>query len=142
MHKAKSTAGQAETLVRERRYIYNGESRANVPGYAVRANRRGVRRRISTFYIILVLFASGVSIVFYINNIITVNQLAFEVSQLEQRYQSIHNLNADLQSQVTRKAALERIGVIAREQLNMQYPPAQPTPLDIDAGSLPEVKRR
>jgi cell division protein FtsL len=142
MHKVKTTAGQTETLVRERRYIYSGESRPNIPGYAVRANRRGVRRKISTFYIILLLFAFGVSILFYINNIITVNQLAFEVSQLEQRYQSIQNLNGDLQAQVTKKAALERIGVIARERLNMQYPPAQPTTLDIDAGNVPEVKRQ
>jgi cell division protein FtsL len=141
MHKPKSVGAQTDTAVRERRYIYNGESRPTAPGYAIRSNRRIVRRKISTFYVILVLFGFGIGIVFYVNNILTVNQLAFDISQLEQRLDSVRNVNAALRAEVTRKAALERIGVLAREDLKMQFPSEQATTLDVDMENLPEVRK-
>jgi cell division protein FtsL len=139
---AQVARGTREVPGADRRYIYTGDTRPTVPGYAVRANRRGVARKISTFNIILILVASGVTIVFYVHNILAVNRLAFEISQLEQKYQSIRNTNAALEAEVTKKAALDRIGAVAGEQLNMRYPVEQPVWLDVDTENLPEVPRR
>jgi cell division protein FtsL len=139
---ARAVRGPREALVPERRYIYTGDTRPTVPGYAVRANRRGVARRISTFNIILLLVAAGVTIVYYVHNILTVNRIALEISQLEQKYQSIKNANAALQAEVTKKAALDRIGAVAGEKLNMRYPVEQPVWLDVDTENLPEIPRR
>jgi cell division protein FtsL len=134
--------GVREPAGADRRYIYNGDTRPTVPGYAVRANRRGVTRKISTFYAILLLVATGITIVFYIHNILAVNQLAMEISQLEEKYRTIKNTNNALRAEVTKKAALDRIGAVAGEKLKMRYPAEQPTWLDVDTESLPEVPRR
>jgi cell division protein FtsB len=127
---------------RERRYIYSGEKKATVPGYAVRSNRKSVRRKISTFNIILMLFGFGIAMIFYVNNIITVNRLASDIAQLDQKLNAIRNVNAALRAEVTKKAALERVGVIAREEMNMQFRPVEPTVLDIDLENLPEARKR
>jgi len=133
---------QTSTTIRERRYIYSGDNRPSTTGFAVRPNKRGTRRKISTFNIILILFVFGVAIVSYVNNIITVNQLAFDISQLEARYNALSNTNAALRAEVTRKAALERIGVIASEQMNLRYPPEQPVYFEIDREKLATLKER
>lgn len=139
---ARVAPGTRQSVGPDRRYIYTGDTRPTVPGYAVRANRRGVTRRISTFNIILLLVAAGAVIVFYVHNILAVNRLAVEISQLEQRYQSIMNANVTLQAEVTKKAALDRIGTVAGEKLNMRYPVEQPVWLDVDTENLPGLPRR
>jgi cell division protein FtsL len=133
---------QTGAVVRDRRYIYNGDNRPTTAGFAVRPNKRATRRRTSTFNIILLLFTFGIAIVFYVNNIITVNQLALEIGQLQAKYAALSNTNAALRAEVTRKAALERIGVIASEQLNLRYPPEQPVYFDIDWDKLATLKER
>jgi cell division protein FtsL len=142
MRKRHTGSESTVTATPERRYIYTGDNRPSAPGYVVRPNRRATRRRISTFNIILLLLAFGVSIVLYVNNIITVNRLVVEIDQMQQKYNAIQNINAALQAEVTQKAALERVGGIAREQLKMQYPAEQPGWIDIDTDNLPELKGR
>jgi cell division protein FtsL len=128
------------TVTRERRYIYNGEPRPSTSGYAVRPNRHGTQRQVSTFSIILTIFAFGIAIVLYVNNILAVNQLAVEREQLSQRLQEIQNLNQQLQVEVSRKAALERIGAIAARELGLRYPTEQATLFNIDEGKLKKLK--
>lgn len=116
---------------RERRYIYGGESPAQRP-YPLRANRRGTRRKFSTFNLIVLLLATGFAIVLYVNNVIVINRLSLEVSQLQQRYESILNVNATLQADVNKKSEWERIGSIASQQLGLRYPAEQPGWIRID----------
>jgi len=131
---------EAATVQRERRYIYSGEPRQSTSGYALRPNRRGTRQHVSTFSIILVLFGFGIAIVLYINNILAVNQLALEREQLSRRLQEIRNLNGEFQSEISRKAALERIGTVASETLGLRYPTEQAVPFDIDEAKLKSVE--
>ena len=126
----------------ERRYVYGGEQRAQAAGTALRANRRVTRRRASTFNIILILFACGIGIVFYVNNIITVNQLAVDVDRLQVRYDAIMNSNAALRAEVSRKSSWERIGGIATGQLGLRYPKEQPVWFDIDRKKLERLEGR
>ncbi len=125
---------------RERRYIYNGEPRSSTSGYAVRPNRPGTRRHVSTFSIILTLFGLGIAIVLYVNNILAVNLLAKECDQLRRRLQEIENTNKQLQVDVSHKAALERIGAVATQELGLQYATEQPVVFDIDEGMLDKIK--
>ena len=127
---------------RDKRYIYNGDTRTSVGGYAVRPNKRGVRKRISTFTIILSLFGFGIAIVLYVNNIITVNQLAYEVDQLQAKYNVLLNVNASLQAEVNRKSAWERIGATATQQLGLHYPTEQPQWFSIDREKLDQLEGR
>ena len=126
---------------RERRYIYNGEpaSRRSSP---LRANRRGTRRKVSTFNLIAILLAAGFAVVVYVNNVIVINRLSLEVSQLEQRYESIRNTNVTLQAEVNKKSEWERIGTIATQQLGLRYPAEQPGWIGIDEEKGDRLARR
>lgn len=76
----------------------------------------------------------------YVNNILVVNQLAFEVNRLQLRVDSLTNANTILRAQVNRKSGLEQIGRIATRDLRLQYlpPGEQPVLLELD----PEKLRR
>ncbi len=131
---------ETATVTRERRYIYGGEPRPSTSGYAVRPNRKGTRRPVSTFSVILMLFGLGIAIVLYVNNILAVNQLAKERDDLRRRLQEIENVNRQLQAEVSKKAALERIGTVAAQELGLRYPTEQPVVFDVDESKLGKVK--
>jgi cell division protein FtsL len=114
------------TATRDNRYIFNGDRQQSVAGYAVRQNRRGARKRFSTFNVIIALFATCILIVLYINNTIAVNELLGEINTLQGKYQRQIDMNAALQAEVNRKSSLERIGRMATEKLGMLYPRSQP----------------
>ena len=81
-------------------------------------------------------FGYGITIVLYVGNIIYVNRLASEVSQLQSRYVKIANTNTILQAEVDRKSARERIGKLASKMLGLKYPQEQPTRFEIDEVKL------
>jgi hypothetical protein len=109
----------------------------------VRGNKRAAGRRPSTFNIVVVLFVAGVAIVLYVNNILTVNQLAYEVNRLEARADSLNNINTVLRAAVNRKAALDQIGRIATGELQLQYlpPGEEPVLLELDAEKLERLQQ-
>jgi cell division protein FtsL len=130
---------------RENRYVYGGERQGtganagtgtgpgtgNVSGYAVRQNKHGVRKRMSTFNFIVGLFAIGIMVVLYINNTIAVDELTGECNGLRRKKQHQLDLNASLQAEVNKKSSLERVGRIAVEKLGMQYSREQPHVFDV-----------
>jgi cell division protein FtsL len=127
-------------VTQERRYLYNGEFRPSTSGNVLRPNRRGMQPHVSTFSIILMLFGLGIAIVLYVNNILAVNQLAIEREQLSRRLKEIQNANTQLQVEVSRKAALERIGIVAARELGLRYATERPVVFDIDEGKLEKLK--
>ncbi len=129
---------------RENRYVYGGGKQGaaapppgsasgsgNVAGYAVRQNKHGVRKRMSTFNFIIGLFAIGILVVLYINNTIAVDGLTGENNTLRRKKQHQLDLNASLQAEVNKKSSLERVGRIAVERLGMQYPREQPAVFEV-----------
>jgi cell division protein FtsL len=128
----------------ERRYIFNGTPRtgqASTPTPS-RPNRHVTRRRFSTFNTILILFGVAVVIVLYVNNILTIDQLATDVGKLETRYDAIRNTNAALRAEINRKSSWERIGRTATEQLGLVFPKEQPQGFAIDESALQRVTDR
>ncbi|HXF99680.1 MAG TPA: hypothetical protein VNL69_02795 [Bacteroidota bacterium] len=126
----------------ERRYIYNGDPQEKIPGYAVRPQNRRLRatRKRSTFNILVALFLLATAAVAYISNLLAVQQLTVEVHTLQQRYEAILNTNAMLAAEISRKSALERISVIATQQLGLVYPKERPERLDVDASKLDQFR--
>jgi cell division protein FtsL len=122
---------------RENRYVYGGERQStgsgtgNVSGYAVRQNKHGVRKRMSTFNFIVGLFALGIMVVLYINNTIAVDELTGETNRLRRKKLHQLDLNAALQAEVNKKSSLERVGRIAVEKLGMQYSREQPQVFEV-----------
>ncbi len=116
----------------ERRYVFGGDRQTRIAGYAVRQNRRGVRRKRSTFNIIAAIFIAGVFIVLYISNILAVNRLAQGVNEQQLRLDKLIGANQVLRAEIDRKARWERVGRIAAEELNLRHPSVQPTWFDAD----------
>jgi cell division protein FtsB len=127
--------------VRERRYIYNGSVVPGHTGFAIRSNNRGVRRKVSTFNIILLLFGLGGAIVFYINNIITINRLASEIGQLEAEYGKMNAVRESLRAEIMRKSALDHISAIAQDEIGLRQDLQQPEYFTIDRARLAEMQQ-
>ncbi|HMK38501.1 MAG TPA: hypothetical protein VK569_04115, partial [Bacteroidota bacterium] len=123
----------------ERRYVYGGTTPSGWTSGALRPNKRGVRRKVSTFNIILLLFGIGGAIVFYVSNILIINRLAGEVGQLEAEYQKIQGINESLRTDVSNKSALERISPRAYDQLGLRASQTQQVWFTIDRDKLKEL---
>ena len=144
----KLNAGADELLRRaqdaaqqEHRYIYSDSAPRPAPGFAVRPNKKGMVRKVSTFYVIIALLCFGGSTVAYVNNVIVVNRLAIEINQLQSAYNKISNTNAGLRSEINRKSAWERIGKMAGEQVGLRYVKDPPTFFDMDQDLLDRAKK-
>jgi cell division protein FtsB len=136
------TAGrvvEAPPRERERRYVYGGTTPSGWTVGALRPNRRGVRRKVSTFNIILLLFGIGGAIVFYVNNILTINRLASEIGQLEAEYQKIQSINESLRTDVSNKSALDHISQAAHDKLGLRASQTQQIWFTIDRDKLKEL---
>jgi cell division protein FtsL len=131
-----------ETPAREHRYVYGDTPGSTRPQYAIRPNKKAVGRKVSTFYLIVVLFSLGVGIVAYINNIIVVNRLAAENNQLQTQYDKVTNTNAVLKAEINRKSGWERIGKIAGEQVGLHYAKEQPELFDVDEALMNQARER
>lgn len=126
----------------ERRYVYGGDPQSQTPGYAARPSNKKVaqKKRRSTFNIISVLFLLAVGIILYIGNLLTVNELAVEVHQLQVQHDKTVNANSVLKAEINRKSAWERIGNTAKQQVGLTYPKERPRSFDVDGGKLEKFK--
>lgn len=132
-------ADSDRVAVRDRRYVYGGE-RTTTPAAAPRYNRKIVRKRPSAFNIVLTIFALGAGVVLYINNILAVNRLVLEVDLLRTRLDSLANVEARLQAEVSRKSTLDRISAVAVGELGLRFPTEQPGVLEIDPERLRRIR--
>lgn len=143
-HNSAAATVAAEIPPRERRYIYSGDPQDKTPGYAVRPNNRRMKtpRKRNTFNIVIAWFIAALGAVAYISNLLAVRQLTVEVHQLQKQYEKISNTNAVLKADISRKSALERIGVLATQQLGLIYPKERPERLEVDASKLEQFGNR
>ena len=107
---------------RENRYVYGGDPRFATGGFLPRANKKVTGRRRPTFSLLLALVITGVAIVYYVNNIIVVNRLSYDINRLEARHDSLTHANGVLRAEVSKKSSRGRIGEIAAKELQLQYP--------------------
>jgi cell division protein FtsL len=128
-----------ETLTRsdrkpyqEHRYVYGDDPRVATGGFLPGANRKITGRRRSTFNVLLTLVIAGVGIVYYVNNIIVVNRLAYDISRLEARHDSLTHANGLLRAEVSKKSSRDRIGTIAAKELQLENASEPATYFHID----------
>jgi len=118
--------------LKEKRYVYNGETMNRKVEFPQKGNRPMKSRKRSPFNIIISLFLISILIVFYIWNKICVNRLVVEVNDLRNRHAKILNANEILNAEINKKSSLERIGKIATEQLGLTAPKEQPIWFEVD----------
>lgn len=142
LSKARRDRPEPESPQRDTRYVFGGEA-MNVDRPPDRQrNKRIVRRSISTFNAILLLFGLGIGIVLYINNAIAVDHLAAEIGRQQAVIDSVVNVNAGLRAEVNRKSSWEKIGKTATDDLGLAFPTEQPQELTVDADALERAKNQ
>lgn len=135
-HKDQHAQGMEELLQRAReeesaqvsnepRRSFQATKVAGLEAPVLRTNRRAIRRSVSTFNIIALIFCLGIAIVLYISNIIAVKHLAAEIRLLQEQYDETMNAQAILLAEIDRKSSWERIGRIATGQLLLHFPQGQ-----------------
>ncbi len=144
------TIDVAEVPAFNDRQIYNNAvavppfDAASHPGYAVpRTNVRRVnaRKRAKTSNIVGVLFLIATAALLYVGNVIAVNALAKEVNDLNAAYHQIISTNELIKAEINRKASLERISLMAQEQLGMTNPKEAPEWFEIDPDKEADVMK-
>jgi cell division protein FtsB len=103
-------------------------------------NRTVTRWRVSPFNIIVALMVTAAAIVFYISNIIAVNQLANDIHKQELVLQDLLNEQEVLRAKTSQMSSLERIRKRAEEELGLQNPTQAPAELQLDAEKVREVQ--
>lgn len=131
-------AGSSATA-KEHRYVYNGTPGGGTAPYGMRPNRKGVRRKFSTFNFILLLFGLGGGVVFYVHNIITINRFSAEIDRLRARHgQLVQNITG-LRSEVTRKSSWDTIGGLAAAR-GLRPAQRQPEWITVDRDKIRELE--
>ncbi|HTY09979.1 MAG TPA: FtsL-like putative cell division protein [Bacteroidota bacterium] len=147
---ARAYDGHASSIntstVSDGRYIYNGDVVADHPVSGpqreIRANRKAVRRKHSTFNIVSGLFLLAALSLLYTGNVITVNQLMKEVNDLNNRYSTIVSNTEVLKAEIARKSSLDRISLTAKEELGLTNPKEPPVWFEVDQDKVDEVAKK
>jgi Septum formation initiator. len=140
------TSSSNTSTVSDGRYIYNGSvvssQQGSDPGHAIRPNKRAVRRKHSTFNIVSSLFLLAAVSLLYTGNVIAVNQLMKEVNDLNNRYNSIVSNNEVLKAEIARKSSLDRISLLAKEEVGLTNPKEPPVWFEVDQDKIEEMTKR
>jgi hypothetical protein len=142
LKRAGADASPAPRVRKDNRYVFNGEKPANPGTPAYRPNKRTVRRKVSTFTVLAALFGSGIVIVAYISNVIAVDTLAAETGRRQAQLEAQLSVNATLRAELNKKAAWERIGRTATDQLGLVFPTEQSVQLELDSHARARLEKR
>ena len=134
------------STVSDGRYIYNGnvvsDQQAPSPSRETRTNRKTVQRKHSTFNIVSGLFLLAAMSLLYTGNVIAVNQLMKEVNDLNNRYNSIVSNTEVLKAEIARKSSLDRISLMAKEEVGLTNPKEPPAWFEVDQDKIDELTKR
>jgi len=109
-------------LTPDPRFVYNGIDGPMPSDVMVRKNRPAQKNRPPLFRTILLIFCLIMLGVFAIKNIITVDRLANEINQLQNKHSIIKNKNKRLHADIDNKSNLSRIREFALREINMKEP--------------------
>lgn len=112
-----------------------------MPGYAVRTNARTKKRsKVKTTNVVggMILFAAAALL--YVGNVIAVNNLAKEVNDLTAKYHKTVAVNELLRTEINRKSSLDRISLMAQEELDMVNPSEAPAWFEVDRQKVQELE--
>ncbi len=110
------------------------------PAAARPRNRRGTRRAISPFNMILILLGVAVVSVLYISNVLAVGRLLIQNNTLEVKHRQLLNDQELLRAQISRLESLERVEKVATEQLGLKPPTQPPVWLEVDPERVQDVQ--
>jgi cell division protein FtsL len=118
--------------LKERRFVYSGETGNGPSEYMTRGNKPLKRRKKSPFKIVSLIAAISILIVFYVWNKLAVNRLASEVDVLELKLKKTESINEEYRSEIGRKSNLDKITRLAKDKLLMIESPDPPVYFEVE----------
>ena len=97
-------------------------------------------KKMSLFNFLLVLFLSAGVLVFFVNNIIAVNDLAVENSNLHTDINKNVTINNGLQTEIERLSTFDNIKPVAVDKLNLKNLVVKPKKIFINKSELDNLK--
>jgi hypothetical protein len=138
LERARAEEAEARTPPPRQHRKFNREARVSqLDSPVLRVNRKVERRKYSAFNMILVLFGAATAIVVYIGHIIAVNRLAIDADRLAGELDELLRIRAQLQAEIDRKSARERIVSMASKHLGLHPPRGQANWIIVDESLLP-----
>lgn len=98
-------------------------------------------KKISLFNFLLVLFLSAGVLVFFVNNIIAVNNLAVENNGLHFEINKSINANNGLQTEIERLSTFDNIKPVAVDKLNLKLSSAKPKKITVSKSEMDNIKQ-
>jgi cell division protein FtsL len=89
------------------------------------------KKRISLFNLMIALFIMAAIIVFFVNNIISVNQLAMTNSDLENEINKSVTINNGLQTEIERLSNFDNIKSTAVDKLKLSFSQNRPKKITV-----------
>ena len=84
------------------------------------SNDKSSKRKISIFQLLIFLFVLSAVVVFYINNIIAVNQLIGKNNELKESINKVVQSNYSLRIEIERLSSYDRIKPVASDKFNLK----------------------
>jgi hypothetical protein len=103
--------------------------------------RKVKERKISLFYVLVSLFVTSAIIIFFVNNIISVNSLVVLNNNTKNEINSTVNINNNLQTEIERLSNFDNIKPVAVDKLKLNYTNNRPKKITIDKSELENVKQ-
>ena len=94
------------------------------------------RKRLSLFNLMVMLVVMAGVIVFFVNNIIAVNNLVLENSNIQTEINKSVTLNNGLQTEIERLSNFDNIKVVAIDKLKLGFSKNRPKKIDISKSDI------
>jgi cell division protein FtsL len=94
------------------------------------------KKRISLFNLMVALFIMAAIIVFFVNNIISVNQLAMTNSDLENEINKSVTINNGLQTEIERLSNFDNIKPTAVDKLKLSFSQNRPKKINVQKSDI------
>jgi cell division protein FtsL len=98
--------------------------------------KKVVKKRISLFNLMVALLVMAAVIVFFVNNIIAVNGLVLDNSNIQAEINKSVTLNNGLQTEIERLSNFDNIKGTAINKLNLSFSKDRPKKIDISRSDL------
>lgn len=97
------------------------------------------QKKISLFNLMIMLFISAGIIVFFVNNIIAVNGLVLQNSNIQTEINKTVSANNNLQTEIERLTNFDNIKNIAVGKLGLQYPQNKPKKISVEKSEIENI---
>jgi len=98
--------------------------------------KKVVKKRISLFNLMVALLIMAGVIVFFVNNIIAVNNLVLDNSNLQAEINKSVTLNNGLQTEIERLSNFDNIKSTAIDKLNLSFSKNRPKKIDVSRSDI------